>query len=675
QPTRSTGRPAAERATAAVAAAAQPGGDITVLAMERENRRLKFSRDMTREFVRSSGSMKKVMEVIFSRVVDVLEAEAGSLWLYDPRSDQNICHLAEGPAKKQIVGLRLPKGKGIVGQVIDSNAPDVVLDCSHDPRFASTVDQRSGFTTQSMLCVPLSDGPEAFGAIQIINKRSGFEKQFTEDDRMLVEDLSLSASIAVRNARLMETESRVKEMNILMEISRQVSASLDLDSVLGMVVNMAGDLVETSGVAIALLNEEKNTLFLAMLSGGRKVKEDSPEHQELVKLMEAVRSGERITYIPNVAESRKKSGEAENPWADYLEKNGLVSLWGTALKDEEGILGVLWLEGTVADFARGNKSDTLVILASQVSVSLRNASLFRRIPFADVLGKVGKKGQSWMSGWRRTVLIGCAVVGLGAILHFVPWFRVVTGNAVVEARFGRGVYLPVAGRVDETFVQEGDMVKQGDRLLQLDDTPIRLRMVQAESKLGLLERQIVEAKAAADMAALSKATIERIAAQAELVQARDELGKVTLRAPGDGLVLTARPQELIGRDFALGDEVLRLADPSRFTVVVEVPETDVLDVVPGLTVRGVLRSRPGKGFRGAVIHVGRAFAVPAEALEEGVVDPEPPEGFVAEVRVDDSDVPLRPGMTGQAAISTPGLSPLVRIWRRVVNATTFWLGL
>ncbi|MBF0138316.1 MAG: GAF domain-containing protein [Magnetococcus sp. DMHC-1] len=636
--------------------------------------RLKFSRDMAREFVRSTGSMKKVMEVVFTRVVEILEAEAGSMWMLDVSSGQNICHLAEGPAKTRIMGLRLPKDKGIVGQVIGTNKPEVVLDCSRDPRFAASVDEQSGFKTRSMLCVPLADGEQAFGAIQIINKKSGVDKRFTEEDQHLVDDLAQSASIAVRNARLLETESRVREMKTLMEVSRQISSTLNLDQVLGMVVNMANELVPITGAAVALLSEKKDELFLSMLSGGRKVDMSLPEHKNLLSLMESVRKSERLSYIPNVAAYRQQTGTAANPWADYMEASHLAAIWSAPLKDEEGPLGVMWMESQTADFAGGNKSDMLMILATQATVALRNASLFQRIPFADVLGKMGGKGKTWLAGWRRTVLIGMALVGIAFSLHYLPVFRWVTGPCVVEARFGRGVYLPVAGRVEKSLVHEANQVRKGDLLLTLDATPIRLRLVEAESKLGILERQIVEAKAASDMAAMSRAVVERIAAQAELARAQEEMALVSIHAPMDGIVLTPRPEELVGRDFPLGAEVLRLADPSQFTIMVELPEEDVLDVQPGQKVRGVLRSRPGKGFTGDVVHVGRAYAIPVEALEKGVVDTKAPQGFVAEVHIDHSDVQLRPGMTGQAIITTPETSALVRIKRRLVNTLSFWFG-
>nr|CRH08013.1 Protein of unknown function [Candidatus Magnetococcus massalia] len=670
-------KPLAAKPVAAVTT--QRAGDDPALAsrlldLETENRHLTFSRNMTREFVQSTGSMKQVMEAIFNRVVELLEAEAGSMWVLDKRAEQNICHLAEGPAKKQILGLRLPQGQGIVGQVIANNREEVVLDCTTDERFASQIDAKSGFSTQSMICVPLSEKGEGFGAIQIINKRSGFQKKFTEEDLQTVLDLSLSASIAVRNARLLESESRVKEMNTLMEISREVSSTLDLDQVITLVVNMADELADVSNAAVALIDEHKNTLSLAVLSGGVKVDPDDLMQQKLTSLMDQVRKADRTSYIADVDSFKQKSSEGGNAWSAFLDENGSKAVWATPLKDDESTLGVLWLESDTPHFAAGNKSDMLVILANQATVALRNASLFQRIPFADMLGKVGDKSKHFTSGLAKWLIILSLLGGAGAGLHYHPFFRAVSGPCTVEARFGQGVYLRVAGRIDEVLVKEGEWIDKGTVLAKLDETPIRLKLIEAESALAVLERKIVEAKTSGDMASMSQSIAERVAARATYHQAKKEMERVEVRAPVAGMVLTAKPEELVGREFSLGDEVLRLADPKNFTVVAEVPEEDLLDLRAGQTVSGVLRSRPGKGFEGEVIHVGRAYAIPAQALEEGVADTSEPEGFVAEIKVKQSDVELRPGMTGQARISTPESSILIRWARRIQNQWYFWFG-
>ena len=649
-----------------------------IVQLQKANRRLTISSQLTQEFVGQANGVKQLIATVFDRVLETLDAQAGSLWLVDKKGNQNICHLAEGPAKKGVLGLRLPAGKGVVGAVIESQRPEVILDCSTDERFSNEVDSKTGFVTRSMICVPLVIDGESYGAIQIVNKNHGVNSQFDQDDKELVLQLATGASLSVKNARILEMESRVNEMNILMAISKEVVSTLDVDQVLNFVVNKTNELVNISGGAIALWNERKQTLQLMILSGGRKIVADDTNQIMLLMLMEQIRTISRSSYVPDVKKYKESLNGADNAWLTYMENNDLSAVWSMPLEDDEGILGVVFFESDEPGFANGSKADLLHILCSQATVALRNASLFKSIPFSTALSKASKKSAALSGkGWRNRLLAGTLVLGLLLSLHYLPIFRWVSGPAIVEARLGQGVFLPVAGRVQRVEVNEGDFVAKDQPIASLASETIRLQLLEAESKLAILERQIVEARANGDEAAMNKAAIEREAVRAKVVQSEMELRQVVIRAPIDGMVLTPKPSEMIGRVFSMGDELLRVADPLNLILIVHVPETDLLDIKVGQKVRCVLRAQPGKYFTGLVRHVGRTYEIPSTALETEVdlENEEAKTGFVAEVEILEAPFQVKPGMTGQALIHTEQTSVVVRIWRRISNFVAFNLGL
>ncbi|NJB66529.1 GAF domain-containing protein/multidrug resistance efflux pump [Desulfobaculum xiamenense] len=644
--------------------------------LERRLARCKLARDLTREFV-STTDMKRLMGVIFQRVLEAINAEAGSLWMVDWRTRESVCHQAEGPAADKVLGLRLPLGKGVVGKVIQENSPQVVLDTTRDERFAADVDKTSGFTTKSMICVPLVVDCHVYGAIQILNKKSGFESRFTNDDFLLVQDIAGSAAISIKNARLLESESKVKEMGILLRISRQVSSTLDLNQVLGLVVNMTGELVELSLGAVGLLDESKNSLMLAALSGETSIDAGDSRQKAMLALMEKTREAGRTVYVRDRESYTRQMRGQRTVWLEYLEGNGLESVWAMPLSDEEGQLGVLWFESATPGFADGGKADLLSILANQTAVAVRNASLYQRVPFAETLGKVAERGQRAFAGWRKWAVAGAVALVLLLALHLVPRFRSFTGDCEVEARLGYGVFLQVAGTVAEVVVKEGDTVREGDMLARLDPAPLRLRLTQASSQLAVVERKIVEARAAGSAAEVRRLAAEREALRAEAIKAGADLGKVDIRAPRGGVVLSTGLEELVGASLPVGAELLRLAESGKLTVVVQVPEDVVMDIAVGQDVVGAVRSAPNLRFRGRVAHVGRSYSLPAEAAESsgnGESGEIGREAFVAEVEVTESEVALRPGMSGKARVATPGVSVVLRQLRRVVNLLAFWLG-
>ncbi|HEY7529946.1 MAG TPA: GAF domain-containing protein, partial [Gemmatimonadota bacterium] len=77
--------------------------------------------------------MDDLLPRVFDRVLEVLDAEAGSIWIL--REDVLVCRLARGPASEGLEGLELPMGVGIVGDVARRGEPEIVTDARSDARF------------------------------------------------------------------------------------------------------------------------------------------------------------------------------------------------------------------------------------------------------------------------------------------------------------------------------------------------------------------------------------------------------------------------------------------------------------------------------------------------------------------------------------------------------------
>ena len=141
------------------------------------------------------------MNTIFEKVLMVLEAEAGSFWVPDQQTRELVCKIAEGPAKKEVAGLRLKEGTGIVGWVMANKQNTVIFDASKDDRFSKKVDEKTKFVTKSMLCVPLVVKDECVGAIQVINKKRE-NGQFENIDLDTLENGSSTTAIQHHHGRL-----------------------------------------------------------------------------------------------------------------------------------------------------------------------------------------------------------------------------------------------------------------------------------------------------------------------------------------------------------------------------------------------------------------------------------------------------------------------------------------
>ena len=83
--------------------------------------------------------------------------------------------------------IRLPLTRGVIGFVARTGRSLRLRDAYNDPRFDPSTDQRTGYRTKSILCVPVVDAQgEVRGAIQLINKLNG---AFSEADEQMVTEL------------------------------------------------------------------------------------------------------------------------------------------------------------------------------------------------------------------------------------------------------------------------------------------------------------------------------------------------------------------------------------------------------------------------------------------------------------------------------------------------------
>ena len=148
-------------------------------------------------------NLDAVLESVMSVTTEVMRVEASSLFYIDEETGDLLFHIVHTDCDDQastIKQIRLKRGEGIVGSVVESGKPLIVNDVSQDPRFCGKVDQESGFKTRSILCVPLATTSKLWGAIEVINKLDGSD--FDQQDQTLCEAIAGQAAIAIENSML-----------------------------------------------------------------------------------------------------------------------------------------------------------------------------------------------------------------------------------------------------------------------------------------------------------------------------------------------------------------------------------------------------------------------------------------------------------------------------------------
>lgn len=149
------------------------------------------------KLVNSTLDLDKLLPIILSNAVNATDADRGTVFLID-ESKQELCSKAfQG---NELTEIRVPINSGIAGEVTHIGSTINIPDAYKDDRFNPDIDKRTGYTTKSILCMPLKnkDG-KILGVFQLLNKKKG---NFTAEDEDYINAFSLHASMAIANASM-----------------------------------------------------------------------------------------------------------------------------------------------------------------------------------------------------------------------------------------------------------------------------------------------------------------------------------------------------------------------------------------------------------------------------------------------------------------------------------------
>lgn len=256
----------------------------------------------------STLSLEHVFKQLTGTVRRTLNVESLSVGLREPTTGDIIfVDSLMGPRFKDLPPIRLKRGQGIAGWVAENGEPVIIKDAYSDKRFFTDVDRRSGFTTQSMICIPLQVEERTIGILQAINRQNG---DFTRHDLRLLQAIGGPLAAAIENARL--------HTDVLAE-KRRIETLFTSMAEGVITVNAEGYITQVNEAMSALVLTEPDTLI------GAKA-------QSAIRL----RSGNLGSFIATVMEAHD---EYPQMTADLMQNGSSqlpVLISGAAIRDEEG---------------------------------------------------------------------------------------------------------------------------------------------------------------------------------------------------------------------------------------------------------------------------------------------------------------------------------------------------
>ncbi len=652
--------PVAESAAAALVAA-------QIYENERHDALTSISRltqlyDLEKVFA-STLEMDELLPIIGSKFREVIECEAINLWLLMPDESLKLMHQAGFDETTEADSTQKP-GEGVAGDVSD-NGEAVLIDQEDDERLI----KRNAHVTEggvvSLLVVPIMDKESLVGVVEAVNKEDG--TPFDEDDLFALTSLTETASSALHNASLLMAERKVEILETLNTVSHEITSTLNLERMLQTIVNAPQAVIPYERAAIVL--EQRGRFKLSAVTGLTQVNADAPDIAPLDEILQWAALSEEVIHVRQHGEDIDSDREETRAkFKRYFADSGMRGFYARPLNDDTGRVGMLAMESSDPDFLGPAHIEILEVLAGQATVALRNAQMYKEVPFISVLEPLLERKRRFlaMEKRRRTLFLA---LGAAALFFLVacPLPLRVDGVAVVAPGRRALVQPEVEGVIAEVFVHEGQNVQRGEVLAEMEAWNLRSALAEAQSKYESAMLQMSRALAANDG---TEAGVHRIQAdfwKAEVDRAGQLLGKAQLRSPIDGVVATPHVENFAGRKLQQGDSFAEVVDTSQATVDVAIEDADAGLLKDAQKAVVKLNSYPTRTFHGDVVIVSPK----AEILQETPV-------FYARVGVSNADGAIRAGMEGRGKVRIGWYPAAYVFFRRpflwLYSKVWYWLG-
>ena len=166
-------------------------------------RLIEISRDLA-----STLDLDILLDDIVRASADITHAEAASILLYDDTARQLYFQVATNIDDATMRGLVVPLDKSIAGWIVLNRKSLRIDDAEKDERIFSEVDQTIGYSTKSLLGIPLVTKNKVVGVLEVVNKKRG---KFTDADESMLSVLGAQAAVAIENARLFQQSDLIQE--------------------------------------------------------------------------------------------------------------------------------------------------------------------------------------------------------------------------------------------------------------------------------------------------------------------------------------------------------------------------------------------------------------------------------------------------------------------------------
>ncbi|MCW6035160.1 GAF domain-containing protein [Spirulina subsalsa FACHB-351] len=235
------------------------------------------------------ATLKSVME----QARRLMKADRSTLFMLSREKGELWSKIAKADGKT-MMEIRLPANRGIAGYVATTGKTVNIADAYKDSRFDPSTDKRTGYRTQSILCMPVfNSSGELIAVTQLINKENG--GSFSSSDEEFMQAFNIQAGIALENAKLFETVLTEKQYQ--KDILESLSDAVISTDFMGRIFTINDAALELLGCPEEQIRDPKIRQLWEYKLLGRHVWDVLPVDNIHFRLQDSLATGARH-YVP-----------------------------------------------------------------------------------------------------------------------------------------------------------------------------------------------------------------------------------------------------------------------------------------------------------------------------------------------------------------------------------------
>ncbi len=315
--------------------------------------------------VSSAMSLEETMNLIVSKLSETLGVAGATVRLLD--EDSRLALRASAGLSEEYLNRGPLEGEESCAETL-AGRPLTIYDAPSDPRICYREESRwEGI--KSILSAPIVAYGKVLGVLRLLTREN---REFTSEEIRLAVSLAEHCGIAIERRRVTESYARqIAFLEALHEVGRMVNTSLELKTILDLIVSKIPDMVGVEAATVRLLDDTGDHLSLVAATGlsEKYLSRGSVDREEAIRL---ALQGKPV-LIKDAATDPRISYPRE------AEEEGITTILAVPIMAMGDVLGVLRLLSTTARDFSEEEIKFVSALAEQTGIAIRNAVNYERV--------------------------------------------------------------------------------------------------------------------------------------------------------------------------------------------------------------------------------------------------------------------------------------------------------